>query len=146
VPSELDVASYWVSQYRLPITVDELRGLRADELWAFVLDRAKAAGYLAATIEQAQIDPYWRLLRSNARSLLRYVPRPYARPLTLLAATDQRLGRAPIVTTGWAALARGGIDIQEVPGNHETIMEEPRVRALADRLRACIDNAVVGER
>jgi thioesterase domain-containing protein/acyl carrier protein len=43
--------------------------------------------------------------------------------------------------TGWAALATGGIEVREVPGEHHTIMQEPDVRALAAELRECLDGA-----
>jgi thioesterase domain-containing protein len=39
---------------------------------------------------------------------------------------------------GWSGLARGGMEIITLPGNHMTMMREPSVSALATALRACI--------
>jgi thioesterase domain-containing protein len=41
-------------------------------------------------------------------------------------------------TLGWRGLARGGVELHRVPGNHASIMNEPIVGQLAERLRACI--------
>ncbi len=44
-------------------------------------------------------------------------------------------------TLGWRPLARGDVVLHRLPGNHATMMAEPRVQDLAERLRACIDRA-----
>src|SRR5258707_1208696 len=46
---------------------------------------------------------------------------------------------------GWQGLAAGGLEIHEVPGDHNTILLEPHVGALAEKLRRCIEKAVVNE-
>jgi len=40
---------------------------------------------------------------------------------------------------GWSTLLSQPLDVHEVPGNHQTMMREPGVRALAERLRRCLD-------
>ena len=49
---------------------------------------------------------------------------------------------------GWGRLAAGGLEIEEVPGDHISVLEEPHVRSLAERLRVCLEKAQVeaGER
>ena len=42
---------------------------------------------------------------------------------------------------GWGPVALGGLDVFEVPGGHETLIEEPYVRALATRFQEAIDRA-----
>ena len=41
-------------------------------------------------------------------------------------------------TLGWGKLATGGIEVQPVPGNHYTILREPHVQVLAERLRTAL--------
>jgi thioesterase domain-containing protein/acyl carrier protein len=41
----------------------------------------------------------------------------------------------------WSNLAEGGLEIQDVPGNHYSIFEEPHVQVLAEKLRAYLDKA-----
>lgn len=48
---------------------------------------------------------------------------------------------------GWGELVQRGIEVHEIPGNHDSLMLEPHVRVLASSLRACLERAreTVGE-
>jgi thioesterase domain-containing protein len=68
-----------------------------------------------------------------------YRPEPWSGRIALLRAESQPLllwHDEP--TLGWSALARGGVEIVRIPGNHLTIMREPHVGALASALGACM--------
>jgi thioesterase domain-containing protein len=68
-----------------------------------------------------------------------YRPLPWQGRIVLLRAQTQPLllwhDEAAL---GWSGLARGGMEIITLPGNHMTMMREPSVSALATALRACI--------
>jgi aspartate racemase len=40
---------------------------------------------------------------------------------------------------GWSELAPGGLEIHDVPGNTFSMLQEPHVQVLAEKLRDCID-------
>jgi len=40
---------------------------------------------------------------------------------------------------GWNQYASGSVDIHVVPGDHHTMMSQPHVQVLAEKLRACLD-------
>ena len=42
---------------------------------------------------------------------------------------------------GWGNLAADGVEIYEVPGYHNALVFEPRVRGLAKLLRSCLAEA-----
>jgi len=68
-----------------------------------------------------------------------YRPEPWFGRIALLRAETQPLllwHDEPAL--GWSALARGGVEIVRIPGNHLTIMREPHVGALASALGACM--------
>jgi thioesterase domain-containing protein len=67
-----------------------------------------------------------------------YVPRLYPGRITLFRA-QERSYYDP--TLGWRGVAVGGVDVYEVPGNHDTILQEPKVRILAGLLSALIPEA-----
>lgn len=46
----------------------------------------------------------------------------------------------------WRKLLNGELDIHEVPGGHNSILEEPYVQILAEKMRACIDKALDDDR
>jgi len=77
----------------------------------------------------------------NRHAALNYFPQPYPGRLTLfLARRLDAMGRVEYrVPSG---LAAGGIELHKVPGDHTTIIDEPCVRVLARKIRACIDRAI----
>jgi thioesterase domain-containing protein len=98
--------------------------------------------------------------KANSDMMLRYTPAQYDGRVTLIAA-EQNLEQDPSFVRfdeaseteapsntdtdsshGWAPLAAGGVDVHVVPGNHFTMMREPFVEALAERLRNCINDAL----
>jgi thioesterase domain-containing protein len=42
---------------------------------------------------------------------------------------------------GWTDFASEGVEVQEVPGNHDTLTKEPHVSVLAAKLKACVSSA-----
>ncbi len=75
----------------------------------------------------------------------RYVPQVYRGKMTLFQAAKQPLGIYRDPKLGWQGLAAGGLEIHEVPGDHNTILLEPHVGTLAEKLRGCIEKALVNE-
>ncbi len=77
----------------------------------------------------------------NRYAALNYFPQPYPGRLTLfLARRLNAVGRVEYrVPSG---LAASGIELHKVPGDHTTIIDEPHVRVLARKIRACIDRAI----
>ena len=74
-----------------------------------------------------------------------YVPRPYPGKIMLFRASKQPAGVAPDPHLGWAPLARGGVDVYEVPGYHGAIVYEPRARILAEQLAQALEKAEAEE-
>jgi amino acid adenylation domain-containing protein len=72
---------------------------------------------------------------ANYRAEIDYRPGVYAGRLTLLRARVQPLLGPHEPTLGWGALARGGVDIRRVPGNHVTLIKEPHLPVLAAELQ-----------
>jgi amino acid adenylation domain-containing protein len=72
-------------------------------------------------------------------ALRRYVPRPYAGNATLFRAGDG--SHYPEPQLGWEGLIEGRLDIQEVSGDHDTILHEPHIGMLARRLEDYLENA-----
>ncbi len=46
---------------------------------------------------------------------------------------------------GWGRRTTGGVRACDVPGGHSSMLQEPHVEALAERLQASIDAALAGE-
>ena len=72
-----------------------------------------------------------------------YKPRPYDGAIAVIRARTRGLGQwqPPAPDLGWGALARGGVETHLVKGAHDTILREPRLRALAGVLSELLDRA-----
>jgi non-ribosomal peptide synthetase component F/thioesterase domain-containing protein len=73
-----------------------------------------------------------------------YLPRSYAGRLTVFRTRPEV--RTPIDddTQGWAPLVLGGIEVYEVPGEHNDITSQPNVRILAQKLGLSLEKAQRG--
>jgi thioesterase domain-containing protein len=70
--------------------------------------------------------------------LATYTAREYFGPITLIRARTQPLASWLAHDLGWGRLAKGGLDIRMIPGAHDNILTEPRVRVLAAHLQECL--------
>jgi amino acid adenylation domain-containing protein len=85
-----------------------------------------------------------RVIAALYRTSCDYVPRQYAGRVTLFRAAQQPWNCSHDPLMDWARLARGGVHVQTVAGNHETILQEPNVRELAHALTAALADSRAG--
>jgi amino acid adenylation domain-containing protein len=71
-------------------------------------------------------------------AIRRYVPRPYQGDATLFRAGDG--SDYPEPKLGWEGLIGGHLDIQQVSGDHDTILQEPHIGMLARLLEGCLES------
>lgn len=129
-----------------------LRQLGAQQKVAYLTDKLKyAPAKTKHKIYRRAFKLYQRLGRRlpavlrnieelNFAAVKDYVPRVYAGAATLFLASDD-LTAAYDVEEGWQGLVAGGLRKIRVPGNHLDIVKDPHVRTLAEKLRACLDQA-----
>ncbi|MGH9466179.1 MAG: non-ribosomal peptide synthetase [Terriglobales bacterium] len=68
----------------------------------------------------------------------RYTPQPCAVRVSLFRAQEQEVLVACGRDLGWSGLARGGVSIYDISGDHMTILSRPHVAAVARHLRALL--------
>jgi len=85
---------------------------------------------------------YIQLEDQIAKAAAAYQPKLYAGKMTLFRASKQPLGIQPDETLGWRQFVAGGIEIHEVPGHHGSVVAEPYVGVLAEKLAECIDRTL----
>ncbi|AFZ28072.1 amino acid adenylation enzyme/thioester reductase family protein [Cylindrospermum stagnale PCC 7417] len=66
-----------------------------------------------------------------------YFPQVYSGKVIFFRAVIQPKEYADYLKQ-WEELAAGGLEIHDIPGHHDSILSEPNVRVLAEKLRACI--------
>jgi thioesterase domain-containing protein len=72
--------------------------------------------------------------RAHGRAYLAYVPSPFAGTITLFRASSQPVGIVDR-TLGWADSSLGGVDVIDIPGHHDDLVEQPQ---LLDQLQAVL--------
>ena len=70
-----------------------------------------------------------------------YQPQIFAGKATLFWSEYQDWYIKKHPTLGWGDLVTDGLEIQQIPGNHTSLMQEPHVRVLAEKLRSSIAEA-----
>jgi amino acid adenylation domain-containing protein len=79
---------------------------------------------------------------ANKRAFSAYKLNPYPGRVTLFRAKDPDDGYEYAADYGWSALAKGGVEIHNIPGEHQEIFAQPNVRELAKKLDACLRAAL----
>ena len=82
-----------------------------------------------------QLHHLFKVYRSNNEAVLAYQPRPCSAPLVLFCAEETMDDELTDTTYGWSQLALGSLAIEVVKGNHFTMLDEPHVSLLAQKLR-----------
>ena len=76
---------------------------------------------------------------SNYLAFRNYMARPYPGKVTIFTASENLPSKKHLIRTVWSRVALRGAEMHEVPGDHVTLIEEPHVKVLAEKLRACMD-------
>ncbi|WP_442941022.1 amino acid adenylation domain-containing protein [Nostoc sp.] len=135
---------------KLDISDDILQCLVWEDQLKYVLERLKNADILPPDDEITQFKNMVQLLKAN--SLVNYVPQQvYPIRITLLRASEtpavEESNNEVVseilqdLTWGWSKFSTEPVDIHFVSGNHVTMMNQPNVQVLAERLKACIEEA-----
>jgi amino acid adenylation domain-containing protein len=85
-------------------------------------------------------------LRGHMQALQRHVPGSYPGPVTLFRSRARPLFRLEGHDLGWGQIAAGGVEVIVLPGSHDTLVQEPSVRLLAERLAERLRRAQENER
>ncbi len=122
--------------------LDAAANLRGPQALGRIHQLGLDEGLWSAEVDLARIERYFRLYRANLTALERYSPRPYDCRMTLFRAQED-LGGNSEPTAGWDSFA-DEVEVRIVPGDHFTMMKEPRVRALAEQLRRYLERGGSG--
>jgi thioesterase domain-containing protein/acyl carrier protein len=80
------------------------------------------------------------LTESFFKALNGYQPSRFDGRITVLRAVDVSAElRAVSRDLGWKSFATRGVDSRDIPGNHDTMAEEPHVQVLGKTLSACLE-------
>ncbi|PSB59232.1 condensation domain-containing protein [Chamaesiphon polymorphus] len=83
-----------------------------------------------------------KLEESYRKAYKIYAPQPYRGKITVFRAMETPPGYQLDATLGWKKIAKNGVEIYKIPGDHTSIMESP---ILAQKMQVCIEQALANQ-
>jgi amino acid adenylation domain-containing protein len=85
--------------------------------------------------------PLKQVRKILAKAESAYQPQVYFGSATVLRASEKTLRGSDNSRDDWSQWVTGDVEIQEIDGDHGSIMKEPTVSILAEKLRSCLAKA-----
>jgi thioesterase domain-containing protein len=117
-----------------------------DEQLIYVLTEVKKVGLLAPGISQEEFTHLFKIFRANVEAVLNYHPLPYPGKVQLYRAAEQQREPAIPPDLGWQTLVTGKLELILTGGNHHTMLKEPQVGSLAERIKTAIEMLILTSR
>ncbi|MUG94289.1 amino acid adenylation domain-containing protein [Scytonema sp. UIC 10036] len=136
----------------LEMETEPLLSLTPDAQVNYVLDYLKILDILPPdACTTTYLKRLMQTFRADNQAFYEYVPQQVKPiPITLFRASEyyqqeppeiKNAGLSQDLAWGWNAFSSKPVDVQFIPGNHTTMMTQPHVQVLAERLKACIEQA-----
>ena len=131
-----DEAAYLIDTFgkHVPLDVEALRQLDADAQIAHVWKKAREVDWIYPDVTLPQFSHFVRMLQTQTDAWRAYVPRPYPGRITLFRARRQSDHAPDSPDMGWSELALDGVEVIQTPGDHLSMIHNPRARILARKL------------
>jgi malonyl CoA-acyl carrier protein transacylase len=134
---------------KLGVSFETLQSLNPEEQHHFFQKQLKLVGQ--TTYTDSELRRLLQVYQANTQAMIQYVlPANDLIPITLLRAEELTLGYNFLPdetstqadsTWGWSQLSVAKpLAFYLVPGNHFSMMMEPHVQVLADKLKVCLDS------
>lgn len=135
-----DLGGYFGKE--LAVSVNALQSLALDEQLSYVLEQARAANVVLPDAGVVEIRRLLEVVLANRRAERSYTPVVYPNQITVFRAEESFGLENSNPAMGWNQLTEGGVKIHTISGDHYTIVKEPHVRVLAERLRNSLEQAM----
>ena len=132
---------------RLKFHLANMRRANASELQQYVRQRFQVLRYRMDGL-RARIRHHLRpgagalsleeLERMLMEASIRYEPPPYLGRVVIFQSADRPGGPHWDLNTGWRDFVKGQMEVVDVPGTHKSMLQEPCVEIMADRMRECL--------
>jgi amino acid adenylation domain-containing protein len=133
----------------LEVSYEAIQFLEQGEQFNYLKKRLEKVNLLPPDAGTAQLRTLVEVYKANCQA--QYVPQDiYPGRITLFRSSEEQvkhsadekfteIWREPV--WNWSQLSAQPVEIHQVSGDHITIMVEPHVRVLADKLRDCLEQA-----
>ena len=113
-----------------------------DEQLKRLVEQAKQVGELPAYFPLDQAKSMLAVFRGHLVAAGQYQPQPYPGKAVLLQACEGVAAKGSDPSLGWSEIIKGNSELHWIPGDHTTMVVDPNVKVLAEKLEHCIAQAV----
>jgi amino acid adenylation domain-containing protein len=122
----------------LSVSYEDLQPLKPDEQLNYLLERLKMVNIFPPEAKLSQLRGFLQVFKANHQA--HYVSQDiYPNRITVFRGSEECRDDPAM---SWDRVSSQPIESLEVPGDHITMMTEPHVQVLAEKLRACLDKAI----
>ncbi|MDJ0618872.1 MAG: amino acid adenylation domain-containing protein [Calothrix sp. MO_192.B10] len=134
----------------IPICEEQLQQLEPETQLNYILESAKRVAIISPDANLEQIKQILQVYKANIQAFLSYAPQIYPNRITLVQATESSsqaydflLKKFPQFKQdeflGWSQFSAQPIEVHSLVGNHYSILSEPQIHNLVDKLRLYLD-------
>jgi len=133
----LDMAR--LASVEIPFNAEELRALKSETFLSNLLERDDLGGVIPPSTSLQQLQRLVECALANVRMVVAYEPLPYPGTVHVFRASLSSPGfdRPRLARLGWAEHA-ARVDTHSVPGDHHSMVVDPQVRTLAEKMGSCL--------
>jgi amino acid adenylation domain-containing protein len=106
----------------------------------YILEIMKKESCLPPDISLEQIGYFLAVNKANKQAIIKYQPSFYPGQVSFFP-SEQTSRNINDRTSAWKKLVQEIADVHIIPGNHYSILEEPNVQLLAEKLKFCLEKA-----
>ncbi|WP_414544489.1 amino acid adenylation domain-containing protein [Nostoc sp. CCY0012] len=131
---------------KISVDYTELQQLEPEAQFNYFLEKLRRVNLIPPDAGRNMIRRIIEVQKASHQALINYVPQVYSGKITLLRASEMVAEDSGGVfaqsfqkpALGWGELTTQPIEIHEVPGDHVTMLAEPHVQVLAEKLKCCL--------
>jgi amino acid adenylation domain-containing protein len=138
---ELNLLGYLLAGADPEIGLDALQAMSREERLEYLLRQGRAAGTITGAAGLDDVARVIAVVEANQAAMDAYRPEPWDGDLLYFRAADGSAAEDEDDGPPWSRLARGGVELHLVPGNHLSLHRPPHVERLAERLRVSLERA-----
>lgn len=131
------IAEIFKSNFTLD--VDELRSMDYKDQLRVVLKKAKKAKMVPFWVNIDQFGFYIRILKTMRLAWKNYQIKSYPGRISLFRAVDNTDNTGLEPDLGWSKFSASKVEVIEVPGDHISMMQEPNVKVLAEKINQLLN-------
>jgi len=119
----------------------DLQSLSGQERLTMLWECIQKTGSLPPGLDPERIDRAMSVFNANTEAVRTYPVQPYHGRIALFRSLHDLVQKLDDPTFGWGQYTATPIEIYDLPGDHFSIIREPHVTVLAEKLRVCLEHA-----